>query len=207
MVYMLYELIKSLENENIKPIKSNVFLHKLINLGNHYVYGDGVERNVDKAIELWEAACEEITRCYSVMFRLGHLYGDGTDMEPDYEKAVDWWYQLCENDEGDFGDGFTEAMYQLACYYYEGKGVKKNRAFALKCFKYTIDLFYKHGTEPPALENEKDYRHFTDLFSKYKGKLPISEEPDFVINARKMLVKHGKMHFSDTHHSQTTNTA
>lgn len=56
-----------------------------------YLHGLGVERNVNKTIELWEAASEERSRYYKVMLKLGHLYGDGIEMEPDYEKALQWW--------------------------------------------------------------------------------------------------------------------
>jgi TPR repeat protein len=139
-------------------------------LGECYLHGLGVERDVNKTIELWESACEENWRYYDVMLKLAHLYGDGIEMEPDYENALKWWRQLAENDSGEFGEegAFSEAMYQLACYYYEGKGVEKNTKFALKCFKHTIDLYRQ---ESCIQDNEGD-------------------DPDFIIHARKLLAEH-----------------
>jgi len=164
-------------------------------LGECYLHGWGVERNVNKTIELWEAATEERCRYYDVMLKLGHLYGDGIEMEPNYEKALNWWYQLAENDSGEFGQegAWAEAMYQLACYYYEGKGVKKSMKWALKYFKYTIDLFYDKQDQGRVwwTEYNRD-KHAIELIShKIEGDITISDEPDFIIHARKVLVKHG----------------
>ena len=164
-------------------------------LGECYLHGLGVERNVNKTIELWETASEELCRYYDVMHKLAHLYGDGIDMEPDYEKALQWWYQLAENDSGEFGQegAWAEAMYQLACYYYEGKGVKKSMKRALKYFKYTIDLFYDKQDQGEVCWTEYNRdKHVIELIShKIEGDITISDEPNFIIHARKVLVKHG----------------
>ena len=161
-------------------------------LGECYLHGLGVERNVNKTIELWETACEEHWRYYDVMLKLGHLYGDGIEIKPDYEKALEWWYQLAENDSGEFGqDGaFAEAMYQLACYYYEGKGVKKNLTFALELFRDTIDLFFGENRDA-VFYQEYDREQHVIKTHKIEGNITISDEPDFIIHAREVLVKHG----------------
>ena len=164
-------------------------------LGECYLHGWGVERNVNKTIELWETATEERCRYYDVMLKLGHLYGDGIEMEPDYEKALNWWYQLAENDSGEFGQegAWAEAMYQLACYYYEGKGVKKSMKWALKYFKYTIDLFYDKQDQGSVCWTEYNRdKHANELiYHKIEGDITISDEPNFIIHARKVLIKHG----------------
>lgn len=166
-------------------------------LGECYLHGLGVERNINKTIELWETASEERTRYYNVMLKLGHLYGDGIEMEPNYEKALHWWYQLAINDSGEFGQegAWAEAMYQLACYYYEGKGIKKSIKRALKCFKYTIDLFYdkKNHGEVWWEEYNRDKHVIESISRKIEGDISISDEPDFIIHARKILIKHGDM--------------
>lgn len=134
-------------------------------LGECYLHGYGVERNVEKAITLWEESCDEHLRNYDVMLKLAHLYGDGIEMAPDYKKALHLWYALAENDEGIFGEGFSEAFYQLACYYAEGKGVEKNLSLARKYFRHAITLF---GEE----------------------KLPgTTEEPAYIIHTRDILAK------------------
>ena len=161
-------------------------------LGECYLHGLGVEPNIEKTIELWEKACEEHCRYYDVMFKLAHLYGDGIEMEPDYEKARYWWRSLAENDEGVFGQlgAFPQAMYQLACYYYEGKGVKKDLKQALKYFRYTIDLFTQMEW---IYYKEYDREQYTikNYFREKHGNITISDEPDFIIHARKILVKNG----------------
>lgn len=163
-------------------------------LGECYLHGLGVERNIHKTIELWETACEERCRYYDVMLKLAHLYGDGIEMEPDYKEALKWWYRLAENDSGEFGQegAFAEAMYQLACYYYEGKGVKKSVKWALKYFRYTIELFYeKSQGEVFFVEYDREHHVIKPHCHKVEGSVTISDEPDFVIHARKVLVKHG----------------
>ncbi len=164
-------------------------------LGECYLHGLGVERNIDKTIELWETACEERSRYYDVMLKLAHLYGDGIEMEPDYKKALNWWYQLAQNDSGEFGQegAFAEAMFQLACYYYEGKGVKKSLKWALKYFRYTIDLFYNMQVKGNVCWVEYDREKYAIKVNLHKieGDITISAEPDFIIHARKILVKHG----------------
>lgn len=173
-------------------------------LGECYLHGLGVARNVEKTIELWESACEERCRYYDLMYKLGHLYGDGIEMDPDYEKAYTWWSKLAENDSGDFAcDGsFAEALYMLACYHYEGKGVMKNLTLALKYFKCTIDLFYGKEIYPFYRTKRNDETAFTE-YDRLNHKMAwrsykidwdrfISQEPDFIIHARKILIMHGK---------------
>lgn len=164
-------------------------------LGECYLHGLGVERDVNKTIELWETACEERRRYYDVMLKLAHLYGDGIEMEPDYEKALNWWYQLAENDSGEFGQegAFAEAMYHLACYYYEGKGVKKNLKLALEYFRCTVEMFFEQSEDEVYYVEYDRENHVIKHHSckKNEGNIVISDEPDFIIHARKVLVKHG----------------
>lgn len=161
-------------------------------LGECYLHGFGVERNVEKTIELWQSASEERCRYYEIMLKLAHLYGDGIEMPPDYEKAYYWWCELAHNDGGEFGQegAWPEAMYQLACYNYEGKGVKKSIKRALKFFKYTIDLFYNMKCLFWT-EYNRDKHAIETITPKIEGDITISDEPDFIVHARKVLVKHG----------------
>ena len=80
----------------------------------------------------------------------------------------------------------------------EGKGVKRNLKFALECFKYTIDLFYKHEGSVSALESTEEFYHYHNLIHKYGTDIPVSEEPECVIHARKILAKHGKKRMINT---------
>ena len=140
-------------------------------LGECYLHGRGVERNVEKTIELWED--DDLWGVYSIYEKLADLFSDGIHMEPDYKKAAHYLWEFIQYDdlEGRIKATHPEFTHRLATYYYEGKGVGKNRSQALKLFKLTVDGFHE--------------------FDKRKG-CSISEEPEFVINARKMLVKNGK---------------
>ncbi len=180
-----------IDKDNVEEIKEKADDRMM--LGECYLHGHGVERDVEKTVELWESECVDHTSVEN-MYKLAHLYADGIEMEPDYEKAEYWWWRLvgAESDDWDLNCCWPEAMYQCACNHYEGKGEKKDINLALKCFKLTIDSFYRCSPHAPSFWNEKDNCKFEELFQKYSGKLPISEEPQCVINARRMLVKHGK---------------
>ena len=165
-------------------------------LGECYLHGLGVERNVEKTIELWESGLENDSpfmnyenRCCAE--KLAHLYGDGIDMEPDYEEALRWWCELVREDDFEDGKwrGSVNAMYQIARYHYEGKGVKKTVKLALKYFKYTIDMFYQFNASYEEYDRE---RHILrDVSYKIDSNRYISQEPNFIIHARKVLIKHG----------------
>ena len=135
-------------------------------LGECYLHGWGVEKNVDKTIELWESISEHTS--HIINDKLLHLYLDGDFIEPNYEKAFWLLNNEAFREDGDPDGGSYEARYELARCYYEGKGVKKDTKLALKLFRSTIELFYR-----------------------YDGSASISEEPDCILNARRILVKHG----------------
>lgn len=135
-------------------------------LGECYLHGWGVEKNVEKTVELWESISEHTS--HIINDKLWHLYLDGNYIDPDYEKAFWLLNNEAFREDGDPEGGNYEARYELARCYYEGKGVKKDTKLALKLFRSTIELFYR-----------------------YDGSASISEEPDCILNARRILVKHG----------------
>ena len=135
-------------------------------LGECYLHGWGVEKNPLKTVELWESISEHTS--HIINDKLWHLYLDGDFIEPNYEKAFWLLNNEAFREDGDPEGGNYEARYELARCYYEGKGVKKDTKRAFKLFRSTIELFYR-----------------------YDGAASISEEPDCIINARKILIKHG----------------
>ena len=104
-------------------------------LGECYLHGHGVEKNVSKTIELWEFAAKEGD---GVRMELANLYCAGIEFEPDYEKAVYWWKKAAHLDY-DPDRGFPEARYELGVCYYEGKGVEKDIQKAIEYFDLAID--------------------------------------------------------------------
>ena len=132
-----------------------------------YLHGHGVEKNIDKAVAFFEKAYEE-SHSWSPRFELAHLYSDGTVMEPDYEKAAYWWQTAAWGDDGEMWHGAPEAQYWLGHYHYEGKGVEKDLSIALDWFYYTVLSFREQNRC-----------------------CSFDDEPDFVTDARCMLIKHG----------------
>ena len=188
-----YKGLHGVEQNYEKAVNYFIATNNKNMLGECYLHGLGVERNVEKTIELWEAACEEYWRYHEVMYKLAHLCGDGTKMEPNYDKEAYWWNKLACNDEGEFAEegALAEAVYKVASYYYEGKGTRKNIKKALEIFKKAIDLFYIRKGEVFFTEIDKEKYEVKADIIKYEGEFPISKEPDFMINARRILVEHG----------------
>jgi TPR repeat protein len=140
---------------------------KNFNMVDCYLYGHGVEKNVDQAVEILKNILED-GRNWSAMFALAHIYSDGIVTEPDYEQALHWWKEASDGDDGEMWHGSHEAQYQVARYYYEGKGVEKNLGKALQWFELTILSFREQNR-----------------------RCSFSDEPDHVTDARRMLIKHG----------------
>ena len=133
-------------------------------LADCYLRGHGVERSVEKAIELLKS---NALGNQSLCMKLAHLYSDGIEIEHDIIEAARWWYLAASNGRGDLACGNSEALYNLGFCFYEGLGAAQDDKLALLYFKYAVDNFQ---TDMPC---------------------PISEEPEYVINARRMLVKLG----------------
>ena len=104
-------------------------------LGECYLHGHGIEKNVSKAIELWEFSADE---CDGVLMELANLYRDGIEFEPDYKKAVYWLERAARLDYAP-DSGFPEARYDLGVYYYEGKGVERDLKKAIEYFELAIE--------------------------------------------------------------------
>ena len=104
-------------------------------LGECYLHGYGVEKNISKTIELWEFAAEKID---GVLMELANLYSNGIEFEPNYIKAVYWWKRAAHLDYAP-NRGFPEARYELGVCYYEGKGVEKDIQKAIEYFDLAIE--------------------------------------------------------------------
>jgi hypothetical protein len=168
-----------------------------IRIGDCYYTGEGVEQNREEAVRLYTLAnaTEKLIECYrdgcsvkldvaaiikkwqdafersrshSAMLGLARLYSDGLLMEPDYEKAAQWWLHAAQGDDGIWEHGHSNAHYELACYYLEGRGVERDEHRALFHFYATVAAF-RDEDRTCSFDNE----------------------PEYVTNARWMLVEHG----------------
>lgn len=62
----------------------------------------------------------------------------------------------------------------------------------LQHFRYTIELFFERSpNEVFYVEYDRKQHIIKPHFHKIEGDITISDEPDFIIHARKVLVKHG----------------
>ncbi len=145
-------------------------------MGECYLHGHGVEKNIAKTLELWE----NLQGSYSMYMRLAQLYSDGVYMEPNYKKAAKWLYEAGTDDNGDPTRGVPEAMYELACYYYEGKGVEKDHQKALERFQWAIRSYERFGGGKAYAE--KAYQTQPEL---------IPQQTQNYFNAYKMAAKLG----------------
>ena len=64
------------------------------NLGNAYYYGDGVTKNLNKSVELYQKACDggEIKEC----LKLGYTYYFGNGVAKDIYKAMKLFQKACD---------------------------------------------------------------------------------------------------------------
>ncbi|MFW5966791.1 MAG: hypothetical protein ACOCV2_04690 [Persicimonas sp.] len=69
------------------------------NLGYLYLEGRGVERDGDRAVQLYQKSCDEgyARGCQ----QLGTMYRDGYEVEGDAERAIELFDRACEEDHGD----------------------------------------------------------------------------------------------------------
>ncbi|PKC00414.1 HCP-like protein [Rhizophagus irregularis] len=89
----------------------------MFNLANCYRIGEGTEKNLEKALYLYQKAAENNIK--EAMFNLAicYYYGEGT--EKNLEEAFYWYHKATEN-------GHIDAIFDLAYCYYYGKGTEKN---------------------------------------------------------------------------------
>lgn len=105
------------------------------NLGVLYRDGQGVEQDLDKAVELFTRAASSINmdkRAVDNIAGIGHMYytgqGNGYEVEINYDKAVEL-FKLAEK------HGSNLALVGLGVAYREGKGVERDYTKAMEYFK------------------------------------------------------------------------
>lgn len=87
-----------------------------------YAFGDGHEKNSQKAFELFRSAAEQGHAPAQYRLALAYAYGEGTPV--DQELAVDWYQKSAKQN-------YTIAQRNLAAMYLQGKGVSQDKIKAL----------------------------------------------------------------------------
>ena len=139
-------------------------------LGVCYFYGEGVEKDIDKAIELLREASKQGEE--NAQYYLGICYYNGEGVEKDVEKYI-------ELIESAANQGNSDAITELGIIYKEGKIKSKNTYMAIELFKQAankgnpdaqvylgICYFYGEGVEQ---DFSKAFKLFKEASKKQNG--------------------------------------
>ena len=118
----------------------------LYNVGLCYEYGEGVEKNLETAVEYYHKAAQQGDADAQCM--LGCYYGEGTK-NPDFEKSFFWFQKSAEQ-------GNLNAKFNLSSCYEYGEGVKRDRkkanalllevaAAGYPLAQYYVAFYYRKG--------------------------------------------------------------
>ncbi|MCH6258073.1 sel1 repeat family protein [Puniceicoccaceae bacterium K14] len=96
----------------------------LFEIGTAYYWGDGVEQNYRKALEWYEKAKEVGSR--NANFEIAYMKSKGEGCLINYDVARKLYLEICDSD--------FEAMNNLANFYFDGLGIKKDEAKACELY-------------------------------------------------------------------------
>lgn len=96
------------------------------NLGHMYEVGQGVEANLEEAVQWYRKAAEQGNARAEIRLGLMHLNGEG--VEKDAVKAAEYLTKAAEK-------GYAEAQYNLGLLYMKGEGVAQDMALAKELFR------------------------------------------------------------------------
>lgn len=97
----------------------------MVSLAGRLLKGDGIAKDTDRAIRLYEKAAEAGDA--DAMSELGLCLADGDGVAKDMDKAVDWFRKSA-------GQGHALAMFNLGVCYSTGEGVAKDEGEAFDWF-------------------------------------------------------------------------
>ncbi|MFA6102820.1 MAG: tetratricopeptide repeat protein [Victivallaceae bacterium] len=117
------------------------------NLGVRYQNGDGVDKDMTKAVVWYRKAAEQGNA--EAQNNLGWSYANGLGVAKDETEAVNWYRKAAEQNN-------TRAQCNLGACFAKGTGIAQNEAEAVKCFRkaaeqgdagaqYNLGLFYYKG--------------------------------------------------------------
>ena len=105
------------EIENLKDLATAGFVEAQRQLAMMYFYGEGIEKNWDKAFQWMSKAAEQAYAFAQDQLAMMYFYGEG--MEKNWDKAVQWMSKAAEQ-------AYAFAQDQLAMMYFYGEGIEKN---------------------------------------------------------------------------------
>lgn len=102
-------------------------------LASMYYQGYGVEKDINKALKLFEQAANENYR--PSIANLGVMYAHGDGVKQDYKKAHSYYLKAAK-----LGD--TQSAFNLGQFYRKGAGVEKNNEQAAHWYKIAAERGY-----------------------------------------------------------------
>ena len=109
-----------------------------------YLLGDGVFKDVDKAVSLLTKSAEQDN--LSAMIKLADLYGKGSEVSLDYKQSFYWYNKALEFKS-------TTAIFHVGLYYYHGYGVAKDTQKGIDLIREAKEKGYKRAENFFKLNN------------------------------------------------------
>lgn len=122
-------------------------------LGKCYYYGDGVDKDIGRAVNWWTRAAEQGNA--TAQNRLGSSYNKGEGVPRDVNKAIEWWTKAAEQGRG-------ASQFLLGLRYYNGEGVERDLTKA-------VELWTKAAVQDRA----GSQYHLAECYRKGEG-VPVN---------------------------------
>ncbi|MCY4172003.1 MAG: serine/threonine-protein kinase [Bacteroidetes bacterium] len=119
-------LYRELDKVKLIETESRTSSHHIYDLGIKYAHGHGIEKNDQKASQLFLQAAN--LRHIDAQYEIGTRYLNGTGIRKDEQEAVKW-LKLASD------DGHLDALFSLGQRLIYGQGALKNRKEGLKCIR------------------------------------------------------------------------
>ena len=133
-------------------------------LGISYYYGEGVEKDLTRAVDLEDIACNR--GIAAACANLGLFYSDDKGIKKDYSKALLYFNRSC------IGDSVSKGCNDLGVMYENGQGVDRDYFKAAELYQKACNFGFSLGCSnlASAYENgrglKQDYAKALELYQK-----------------------------------------
>lgn len=119
-------------------------------LGSMYAAGQGVEKDLSKAHDLFREAAQNGR--IDAMYKLGLMYEQGLGVSRDYRKALRYYQKSAKQ-------GFPLSQYRFGMMYIDGKGLKANAVTGAAWLIIAAHYFiYESGKPEQAVDNASGFK-------------------------------------------------
>ncbi len=119
-------------------------------LGSMYAAGQGVEKDLGKAHDLFHEAAQNGR--IDAMYKLGLMYEEGLGVKQDFRKALRYYQKSAKQ-------GFPLSQYRFGMMYVDGKGLKANSVTGAAWLIISAHYFiYESGKPEQAADNASGFK-------------------------------------------------